>query len=147
MVQARGLGLVLFARVCEREFVSIKGRPYTWLRASLQRGDLAGVRSAALELRQINLADALAIVLLMSTNQDPAYQRAATHWLVRLASERPSIGLQDLRIALDALQSLAGTQPASAALAELCARHHVGDVIGLPAVVSAREEQRNEIRR
>jgi hypothetical protein len=100
-----------------------------------------------LELRQINLADALAIVLLMSAHQDPAYQRAARRWLTRLASERPSIGLQDLRIAVDALQALAGTQPAHAALAELCARHHVGDVIGLPAVVSAREEQRNEIRR
>jgi hypothetical protein len=56
-----GPGLVLFARACERVFVSIKGQPYTWLRASLQRGDLAGVRSAALELWQVNLADALAI--------------------------------------------------------------------------------------
>jgi hypothetical protein len=102
-------------RVCERVFVSIKGRPYTWLRASLQRGDLAGVRSAASELRQINLADALAIVLLMSTTQDPAYQRAATRWLTRLASERPSIGLQDLHTALDALQALATTSATSSA--------------------------------
>jgi hypothetical protein len=66
---------------CANVCVSIKGRPYTWLRASLQRGDLAGVRCAAIELRQVNLADALAIVLLMSANQDPAYQRAATRWL------------------------------------------------------------------
>jgi hypothetical protein len=29
------------------------------------------VRSAALELRQVNLADALAIVLLISIHQDP----------------------------------------------------------------------------
>jgi hypothetical protein len=91
------------------------------------------VRCAASELRQVNLAYALAIVLLMNANQDPAYQRAATRWLSRLASERPNIGLQDLRTALDALQApLADTQPAHAALAELCARHHVGDVIGLP---------------
>jgi hypothetical protein len=65
-------------------------------------------------------------VLLMSATQDPAYQHAATRWLVRLASERPTIGLQDLRIALDALQALAASQPAHTTLAELCARHHVG---------------------
>ena len=96
------------------------------------------IPSAAIELRQVNLSDALAIVLRMSANQDPAYLRAATRWLVRVASERPSIGLHDLRIALDALQALAGTEPGHAALAELCARHHVGDVIGLPTKHSGR---------
>jgi len=33
------------------------------------------VRSAATELPQINLADALAIVLLMAADDDPAYAR------------------------------------------------------------------------
>jgi hypothetical protein len=117
----------------EHVFVSVKGRPYTWLRASLQRGDLPGVRSAAIELRQINLADALAIVLLMATDDDPAYERAATRWLARLASERPSIGLQDIRAAVDALQALGGARPAREVLAGLCARYDVGEVIGLPA--------------
>jgi hypothetical protein len=94
---------------------------------------LPGVRSAAIELPQINLADALAIVLLMAADDDPAYERAATRPLTRLASERPSIGLQDISAAVDALQALGGARPARVALAELCARYDVGEVIGLPA--------------
>lgn len=91
------------------------------------------MRSAAAELPQINLADALAIVLLMAADDDPGYERAATRWLARLASERPSIGLKDLAAALGALQALGGARPARAALAELCVRYDVGEVIGLPA--------------
>ena len=112
--------------------MSIKGRPYTWLRASLERGDLPGVRSAATELPRINLADALAIVLLMAADEDPAYERAAARWLTRLASERPTVTLQDLAEAAAALLALRGAHPAHAALAELCARYDVGTVIGLP---------------
>jgi hypothetical protein len=109
-----------------------QGRPYTWLRASLERGDLPGVRSAAAELTQVSLADALAIVVLMAADEDPAYERAATRWLARLASERPAIGLQDLAAVLAALQALVGAQAARAQLAGVCARHDVRDVIGLP---------------
>jgi hypothetical protein len=112
-------------------FVSIKGRPYSWLRASLKRGDLSGVRAAASELPRINLADALAIVLLMAATEDPAYERAATRWLARLASERPTVTLQDLAAAAAALLALRGATPAHATLAELCARYDVGAVIGL----------------
>jgi hypothetical protein len=43
--------------------------------APLQRGDLPGARSAATELPQINLADALAIALLMAADDDAAYAR------------------------------------------------------------------------
>ena len=113
---------------CEHLFVSIKGRPYTWLRASLQCGDLLGVRSAAAELPQINLADALAIVLLMAADDDPSYERAATRWLARLASERPSIGLQDLAAAVGALQALGGgaTRPRGAGRVVRPLRHRRG---------------------
>jgi hypothetical protein len=62
--------------------MSIKGHPNAWLRASLERGDLPGVRSAAAELPQVNLADALAIVVLMAADEDPAYERAATRYPV-----------------------------------------------------------------
>jgi hypothetical protein len=52
----------------------------------VERGDLPGVRSAVIELPRINLADALAIVVLMAADKDPAYERAATRWLARLAN-------------------------------------------------------------
>ena len=90
------------------------------------------MRSAAIELPRINLADALAIVLLMAADEDPAYERAATRWLTRLASERPTVTLQDLAEAAAALLALRGAHAAHAALAELCARYDVGTVIGLP---------------
>src|SRR4051794_1119522 len=57
--------------------VSIKGRPYTWFKAALARGDLAGVRAAAAELPHVDLTDALAVCLLMSRRDDPSYERAA----------------------------------------------------------------------
>jgi hypothetical protein len=88
---------------------------------------------------RINLADALGIVLLMGDHDDPVYERAAFRWVARLASERPNIGLQELAATVRALQALAGTRPARAALAELCARHQVGAVVGLSAPRSPAE--------
>jgi hypothetical protein len=94
---------------------------------------LPGVRSAAAELPRIKLAGALGIVLLMADQDDVAYERAASRWVARLASECPNIGLQDLAATVGALQVLAGARPARAALAELCARYQVGAVVGLSA--------------
>jgi hypothetical protein len=113
--------------------MSIKGHPYRWFSSALRRGDLVGVRSAAAELgHQVNLVDALSIVLLMADREDDAFERAATRWLARLVIERPAVGLEELRLGLVALQAL----PADAAagreqLAQLCARHRLDGVVGL----------------
>ncbi len=92
-----------------------------------------GVRAAAAELgHRINLVDALAIVLLMAAKKDRGYDRAAAKWLARLALERPAVRLDDLQLALTALEALPH-EPASAKqrLADLCARHRLENVIGL----------------
>src|SRR4051794_36835724 len=96
-------------------------------------GDLSGVRAAAVELeRRVNLTDALSIVLLMAAKRDPAYERAAAKWLLRFARERPQAGLDDLKIALDALLLLRdGRTQAHHALRMLAGRQRLGDVIGL----------------
>ena len=87
--------------------MSIKGRPCTWFRLALRRGDLVGVRAAAAELgHTVNLVDALAVVLLMAVRDDEAFDRAATRWLARFALERPAVGLEDLRLGLSALEAL-----------------------------------------
>jgi hypothetical protein len=113
--------------------MSIKGHPYRWFTAALQRGDLAGVRAAAAELgHRVNLVDALSIVLLMADRRDEAYDRAATRWLARLVVERPAAGLADLRAGLGALEALPGDGAAARRqLAELCARHRLAGVVGL----------------
>jgi len=106
------------------------GSPYSRFRRALATGNLALVRAAAAELPAVDLADALAICLLMGTRDDERYERAAVRWLARLALERPGIGLEDLRQGLLAFEALP-YNPAAARerLAALCER------LGLPAAV------------
>jgi hypothetical protein len=47
-------------------FVSIKGGSYANFHRALERGNLEVIRAAAAELPRVDVADALAIVLLMS---------------------------------------------------------------------------------
>ena len=114
-------------------FVSIKGRSHTWLLAAIRRGDLAGVRAAAADLgHQVNLVDALSIVLVMAQGDDDRYDRAAARWLARLAYERPAVGLEDLRLGLTALEALPqNPRAAKGQLADLCRTHRLDNVIGL----------------
>ena len=99
------------------------GSPYSRFKRALLTGNLALVRAAAAELPAVDLADALAICLLMSARDDERYERAAVRWLARLVLERPGIGLSDLRDGLVAFEALPHN-PAAArqALAELCER-------------------------
>ncbi len=104
--------------------MSIKGRPYTWFKAALARGDLAGVRAAAAELPRIDLTDALAICVLMGHRDDPAYERAATKWLARFALERPGVGLEELSRALLAMEVLPDNPAAAkSVLIGICRQH------------------------
>ena len=108
--------------------MSIKGRPYSWFKAALARGDLAGVRAAAAELPHVNLADALSVCLLMSRRDDPSYERAATRWLARFALERPTVGLDDLERALLAMEALPDNpRAAMTELATVCAANDLPD--------------------
>jgi len=90
----------------------------------LNRGDLNLVHAAALELPQVDLVDALRIVLLMSGEDDERYDRAATRWLGRFAVERPSARLEDLKLALHALEALPYNEHAARqTLGQLCEAH------------------------
>jgi hypothetical protein len=99
------------------------GSAYSRFRRALKTGNLALVRAAALELPAVDLGDALSICLLMSADADERYERAAVRWLARLALERPSLGLGELREGLVAFEALPHN-PAGAreALGELCER-------------------------
>ena len=99
--------------------MSIKGGSYARFQRALEAGDLQAVRMAALELPYVNLADALAVCLLMRRQDDPRFERAAVRLLARIALERPAITLAQLRDAAAALTELPGPE-AHATLAAFC---------------------------
>ena len=112
--------------------MSIKGGSYANFHRALERGNLDLIRAAAAELPRVDLADALAICLIMGAQDDRRYERAAIRWLARLVLERPTIGLDDLRTALAALQALPyDHEGGKQVLREVCRAHRLGNVVGL----------------
>ncbi|MCA1689041.1 MAG: hypothetical protein LC720_00890 [Actinobacteria bacterium] len=109
-----------------------QGSAYGRFRRALNRGNLDLVHAAALELPHVDLVDALRIVLLMRGADDERYDRAAARWLGRFALERPSARLEDLQLALHALEALPYNELAARqTLGRLCEAH------GLHRVVAA----------
>jgi hypothetical protein len=108
------------------------GSPYSRFRRALRSGNLFLIQAAAADLPQVDLADALAICLLMGDQADVRFDRAATRWLARLVCERPAVGLEDLRTALTALEALPHNPLAARqVLAEICRRHDLRRVLRL----------------
>ncbi|MCW2955066.1 MAG: hypothetical protein JWQ48_4236 [Conexibacter sp.] len=107
--------------------MSVKGRPYTWFKAALDRGDLAAIRAEAAELPSVRLDDALRICLVMrDQSEDATYERAVVRWIGRFALEVRSAGLEDLREAAGAFEDLrVRPDTAMERLASLCSRHRL----------------------
>ena len=101
-------------------FVSIKGGSYARFRRAIESGNLALIRGAAGELPVVNLDDALAILPVIASEEPERYERAACRWLARLALERP-VGLEEIRLALAALDELPVRPAARSVLAGLAA--------------------------
>ena len=99
--------------------MSIKGRPYTWLLHSLDRGDLPGVRAAAAEVDRIPLGVALRMLALIAQKQPDLYEQAAVRWLGRLLLEQPGVSLDDAGVALAALDQLEDRPGTAEVLARL----------------------------
>jgi hypothetical protein len=86
--------------------VSIKGSPYTHFRHALDTGNLALIRTAAAELPQINLDDALRISLVIRQREPASFDRAARRWLARYAVQ-PDTTLRRLMVATATLELMA----------------------------------------
>jgi hypothetical protein len=78
---------------------------YARFRQALTSRDLSTVLAAARGLQQLQLDDALEILILMAATGDPRFDRAATRWVGRLLVETP-IGLADARWALALVERL-----------------------------------------
>jgi hypothetical protein len=98
--------------------------PYPRFRAALDAGDLGWIRRNAAALAPIRLQDALEICLLVRDRDPERYVRAAVRWLGRFALEAPAATLEDLRLAVAALEDLPDEpEEAMEQLAALCLRH------------------------
>ncbi len=123
-------------------FVSIKGSPHARFRRALATGNPTLVLAAAAELSRVDLADALAIVLVLLDGRSPRYERAAVRWHGRLCLEVRGLSLGDAGLALAALQSLPGPhgEAAAGALRTLVEARGHPDVAAALARWEARQE-------
>jgi hypothetical protein len=86
--------------------VSIKGSSYARFRRALDGGRLRPVLVEARELSQIDLDDALAMLVLIAAQDPPRYARAAARWAGRLAIEHPDVTIEELGVVVAALERL-----------------------------------------
>ena len=105
-----------------------QGSPYARFQRALKTGRASLAWSAALELEQVGLEDALALVLLVV--DDPRFERAGARWLGRLCLEVPSVTLQQAQLVASALTGLPD-RSAAIALSGACTE------LGLPRAAAA----------
>ena len=110
-------------RLCEHTFdqETSEGSPYSRFRRALETGNELLVLTAARELPQIALDDALRICLVLRDGDPERYDRAAVRWLGRFALEGRAVTVRDLRAAARALAELPdATAEAMERLQQLC---------------------------
>ena len=102
-------------------FVTSQGSAYSRFQRALKTGNLAIIRSAAAELPQVNLGDALAVCVAIREAEPHRYERAALRWLARFCVERPDATLAEVTAASWSFEHMA-EQPAVAldTLRRLC---------------------------
>jgi len=101
--------------LCEHAFVSVKGGSHARLKRALDSGNLTLIRSAAAELPQVPLEDALRICLAVGKAEPETYERAVVRWLGRFCLERRGVTLTSVRVAMEALERLPSSPDESAA--------------------------------
>jgi hypothetical protein len=114
--------------------VTTQGSAYGRFRRAISSGNGPLAWTAAAELPMLNLADALALLLLQTDVDRARYQRGLVRWHARLCLETPQLTAEEASLTLTALQALggAGERGAATALRYVCAGrglNQVADVI------------------
>ena len=86
--------------------VTAQGRPYARLKRALATGNPNIALAAAAELPRVDLADALALCLLLREDGE-RFERAVVRWHARFCMEVPGVGASEAQLALSALRSTA----------------------------------------
>jgi hypothetical protein len=111
--------------------VSASGSPRTVFRRAIRSGSSRNALLAATQLPRLDLADDLALCLVLRDDDPPRYGRAATRWQVRAVAE-VAAGLDDAALLGAALAALRAGEPsaqASAALRAWCEAHELGEAV------------------
>ena len=95
------------------------GSAYARFHRALKTQNLHIIRTAAAELPNVSLLDALAIVQVIRERQPDAFERAAVRWIGRFATERPYVTLDAVKQAVDALDRLRASASATNAVETL----------------------------
>src|ERR687895_409193 len=96
-----------------------EGSALTRFRRALAAGDGPGAHAAATELQRVELADALALTLLLSGDPE-LFDRASVRWVARFALEVRGVGLREAYLAQAALSAVRpGETVGAQALADL----------------------------
>jgi hypothetical protein len=107
-------------RTCVRD----QGSAYSQFKRALKRHNFMLAWTMAAELPRVQLADALALLLLARDLEPARFDRAVPRWHARLCTER-QLSASEAQLALAALNALPGPgyENAAHALAGLCERH------------------------
>jgi hypothetical protein len=97
--------------------VTSQGSPYGRFRRALDRRQPTAALSAAAELPQVALTDALELLLLLRDADRPRFERAALRWHGRYCRELPDVGLREATAVLALLAGLGDRTPEAAARA------------------------------
>ena len=99
-----------------------QGSAYARFRRALKTGNMAIIRSAAGELRHVDLGDALTVCLTIREAEPDRFERAALRWLARFCVERREATLAEVQSAAWAFENIADEPAALATLQRLCSR-------------------------
>jgi hypothetical protein len=83
-----------------------QGHPSVIFRRALERGNLPLAEATARELRQISLADALELTILIARKTPQRRSRAAARWIRRYLQASPDATLEEIALAVGCLASL-----------------------------------------
>src|SRR6478609_12034001 len=82
-----------------------QGHAYARFQRALKTGN-AYIALAAAELRQVGLADALSLLLVIREDKPVLYDKAAVRWFAKYASEDRYLVLRDARELIDLLDAV-----------------------------------------
>jgi hypothetical protein len=86
--------------------VTSQGHRYAQFQSALKTGNAHLALAAAAELRHVDLADALSLVLLIRDDDPLRFERAAVRWLSRYTAEDRQLRLAEARELVDMLAAV-----------------------------------------